>query len=487
MQPVNLFGLGLHADSSVLASENRLNCFYDLRTTETGKTITVRGTPGSYPLVADPNMQPSGLHVVNNILYFVTPLGLFSLDTGGVLTYLASGPVGHPYCMMADNYIQLMIVTGSEGWIYNIGTGVMTQITDVNFPATTRNVTYASGRFLCVKRDTREVYCSDQLDGLSWTSALGLPMFFTKEQSSDPAFTCVAQNGIVAVFGLDTIEFWQDAGLSPVPFQYIPGTTQGYGCKSRFSIKAVNDTTYFLGHGPQGGMGVFAIKGYTVTKVSTPDVDDIIKQWEVNGATFNYTHGTAYNAHGHDFYELTEGVFSPNIGSLLYDATTGIWSTTCTDNTNNSQNPAPKVHDVFISTLFNGQVVFRAENGSAGIYAMDVNAYNDSGAPVQRQVTTKHLRNNGNEFAISELVLLMDTGEVPLGQDFHITLEVSRDGGRTFGSPRPRTLGLTGQYKEPRVKWDRLGSARDFVLRFTMTDPIPFVIAGAEWETSVNG
>ena len=89
------------------------------------------------------------------------------------------------------------------------------------------------------------------------------------------------------------------------------------------------------------------------------------------------------------------------------------------------------------------------------------------------------------EFAISELELQMDTGSVPLGASYHISMEVSRDKGRTFGSPRSRTLGLIGQYKTPRVKWDRFGSSRTFVLRFSMTDPIPFVIASEAIETTV--
>lgn len=483
MQPINLFGTGLHADSSVIASENRLNCFYEIRQSDSGSTIMVRGTPGSYVVPLTQGMLIAGMHVVNGVLYFVSGNDLYTVDLYGTLTYLASAPFGGPYVRMADNYIQLMIVDGSHGYIYDIGAGTLTQITDVNFPSNTRNVCFISGRFVCAKRNTREFYCSAALDGLTWTYGGALPMFGTKEQASDALFTCTSHNGILALWGDDTVEFWQDAGLTPVPFQYIQGTTQSYGTKSLYSFANVNDTTYFLGHGAQGGWAVYSVKGYTVTKVSTSDIDDIIAGWAARGASFRYTHGLAYSAHGHDFYQLTE----EGEDSLLLDTTTGLWSRALTGNTNNSQmSQISHNHNAIMAVLYQGVNVFATSSESTPLCVFDQTAYSDEGQRVQRQVTTKRIRNGGNEFAITELVLIMDTGEVPVGQDYKIMLEVSRDGGRTFGSPRPRTLGLTGQYREPRVKWDRLGSAREFVLRFTMTDSIPFVIAGAEIETSVN-
>lgn len=482
LQPVNLFGMGLKADSSVIASESRLNCYYEIRQSDTGSTIVARDTPGYSRIYIPAELTPTGARVVNGVLYFTTGNALYSTDLSGEVAYLAAGSFGSPYASMSDNYIQLMIVDGSDSWIYDIASGVLTAITDVNFPAGAKNVCFISGRFVCPKPNTREFYCSAPLDGLTWSYLGSLPMFGTKEQASDPLFTVTAHNGIMTLWGDSTVEFWQDAGLSPVPFQYIQGTTQSYGTKSQYSIAQVNDATYFLGHGAQGGWAVFSVKGYTVSKVSTPDIEDILADWVKQGASFRYTHGVTFSTHGHDFYMLNDTGY----GTLLLDTTTGLWSRMLSGNSSNSQMGQTSVsHVAVFSVLYQGASVFIGQEQTPfGVFDQTQNS--EAGVSIQRQITTKHLRNGGNEFAISELVLLMDTGEVPLNQDYKISLEVSRDGGRTFGSPRPRTLGLTGQYKEPRVKWDRLGSARDFVFRLTMTDPIPFVIAGAEWELSVN-
>jgi hypothetical protein len=372
---------------------------------------------------------------------------------------------------MADCYSQLIIVTGFMGWIYDIPSGHLSQITDPNFPTYTKSVCFISGRFVVNDPDTRRFYCSAALDGTTWTY-LSLPMFATKEQASDALYMTVSQNGILVLLGFDTTEFWQDAGLSPVPFQLIQGTTQAYGTHSRYTVRKVNDSILFLGKNPQGSLGVYSIKGYSITKVSTTDIDEILANWVASGATLNYTKAVTFSAHGHDFYQLTDGPSRDN-GTLLYDATTGVWS---------------KGYDISWSTQWLGKTVVWGNTVLNGEYAtLDTNSFTSSFDVIQRQITTKHLRQNGNEFAISELVLLVDTGTAPLNKDYGITLEVSRDGGRTFGSPRRRSLGLTGQYRDPRVKWDRLGSAIDFVLRFTLTDPMPLVIAGALWEVSVNG
>ena len=45
-----------------------------------------------------------------------------------------------------------------------------------------------------------------------------------------------------------------------------------------------------------------------------------------------------------------------------------------------------------------------------------------------------------------------------------LTLEVSRDGGKTWGNWIQRSVGKVGEYF-PRLLWTRLGSARDRVWR----------------------
>lgn len=64
------------------------------------------------------------------------------------------------------------------------------------------------------------------------------------------------------------------------------------------------------------------------------------------------------------------------------------------------------------------------------------------------------------------------------GSDPKIMLQVSKDGGQTYGNERTVSIGTVGSYQK-RAIFRRLGSSKDFVLRVTMTDPVPFVITEA--------
>ena len=65
------------------------------------------------------------------------------------------------------------------------------------------------------------------------------------------------------------------------------------------------------------------------------------------------------------------------------------------------------------------------------------------------------------------------------GQNPQIVMQVSKDGGRTWGNERWTSFGMVGQYLGPRATWRRVGSARDFVFRFFVTDPVKFALTYA--------
>ena len=470
MKDYALFGSGLHATSYSISPDNRVNCYFEVRKDD-GRII-VRGTPGSAKQWELPVTLIRGWLVVNGVLYVVAGSHLYSVTITGVITHLAVLPTATGKVGMADNYAQICIVDGAGGYVFIIAAGTLTTITDVHFPNGAATVTCINSRFIVEKPSTREFYESDALDGLNWTY-ISLPIFGTKEQYSDPLSGVGSLNGVLILWGTKSIEFWQDIGSSPQPFGKVQGATQSYGLAARYSIAQINNDLFFLGQGGQGGPSVFAITGYTPTRVSSSDVEDILAGLAAN---FSLADATAitYSVSGHDFYQIT---FPAANVTLLYAVDTGIWSRVQSGN-------APARHFADQSIQFNKQTLL-SDPTSGNVYLLSSLFYTDNGQTIFRQVASREIRNDGMEFAISELELQMDTGSVPLGASYHISMEVSRDKGRTFGSPRSRTLGLIGQYKTPRVKWDRFGSSRTFVLRFSMTDPIPFVIASEAIETTV--
>lgn len=77
-----------------------------------------------------------------------------------------------------------------------------------------------------------------------------------------------------------------------------------------------------------------------------------------------------------------------------------------------------------------------------------------------------------------------DTGFVAGGrpEDPRILLYVSRDNGATFTAQADRPLGPVGVYAQ-RVRWNRCGSGFGIVLRFVVSDAVPFAALDLQVQT----
>ena len=472
MKEITLWGTGLRSRSASVCAEDRINCYYDIRKSPDGSKIAVRGTPGSSRWVALPQSPVRGLHTIGALLYVVAGNGLYSVTSTGIITRLGTLGTSSNRVGMSDNAIQLIIVDGAAGYILTLATSVMASIADAHFPNGATTVAFLKSVFIVeAPNTTRQFYVSAALDGTNWTYLSTLPIYATKESNNDPLYSVYAFNSVLFLFGTQSTELWQDAGLSPEPFQLITGGVQPYGLAARASVAQVGTSIMYLASGTQGGYVVMSSQGGTPGRVSSPDCEDLLTQWAATG-TLGDAIGLSYTIDGHDMYMLT---FPTANRSIFYDTTTSMWNFAQTG-------IAVGRHYAAYSTVYSGGLVF-SDSTSANLYIMSATAYSDDSNPILRQVTTKHMRSNGNKFAVADLALMLDTGSAPVGQAYNITLEVSRDQGNTFGSPRNKSVGAVGQYGSPRVNWARLGSAKDFVFRFKTTDPVPFAIASAEIST----
>jgi len=407
-----------------------------------------------------------------------TSLGTLNTSTGTVV--------------LQDNGVQLMIVDGSRGYVYTIVAGTYYQtalnaagsfgvITDPNFPNGATTVSFLNSRFLCEKSGTRQCYMSCQdssgiaYDGTRWTDATtGLAYYITKENASDVLVHADVLNGAIVLWGTSTIEFWQDVGSSPQPYARINGATQTWGLAAVNSVAFLNNTAYFLGQAQQGGVQVMALQGSVPARVSTSDIENLIAGF----STWTDASSLTYIVDGHPMYQIN----FPTAGrSFMYDSLTQFWSEL------QSGVGVQGVHFANIGVTYNTKF-YASDYGTGNVYQLLTTTYTDNSTPIKRQITTRHLHAEGNEFSIDELVLDMETGvglSTGQGSNPQIMLEVSKDGGRTFGPEKWVGVGAIGDYRV-RARWTRLGSARDFVFRFTMTDPIKFTILKG-WATTRQG
>jgi hypothetical protein len=165
---------------------------------------------------------------------------------------------------MQDNGVQLMMVDGTQAWCYTLVTGSYNQAAlnnagsfgkitaDANLPAGATTIAFLDGRIIVNKPNTRQFYVSGSYDCTLWTNSLSLPTYGTKENSSDLLVAVDVFNGAVVLWGAQSIEFWQDVGASPNPFQRINGTTQTWGLAAVQSRALLANTMIFLGRTRKG-------------------------------------------------------------------------------------------------------------------------------------------------------------------------------------------------------------------------------------------
>lgn len=480
MRRIPIFGSGLLSNSPYISRQRRLNCFFELRKDGDKQHVVARGTPGMVAILELPDAPIRGWRVVSNILYVVAGLSLckvlqnLSVTIIGTFDANSTGIVS-----ISDNGVQLLIVDGIAGYIYTIVTGSYAQsalnaagsfgkITDANFPNGTNSATFMDGRLIVAKANTRQFYVSEFYDGTGWTNVQSLPTYGTKDNSSDLLLAVSALNGVLTLYGEQSTEFWQNVGTSPLPFGRIAGATRNQGLAARYSIAFINDIQIFLGQNLYGGYSeVSLLQGFNTQRVSNDDIEHIIGNLSIWRDAIAF----GYMVDGHKMYQIT----FPSAGkSLLYDITSDLWSEL------QSGVGLTGRHMANLGISFNS-LNYASDSTTGIIYKMDDELFTDNGNPIKRQITTPHINHDGNRFAIDEVYLDMETGQglqYGQGSDPQIMLQVSKDGGRTFGIERWKSVGKVGQYKSPRVMWNRLGASQDFVLQFTMTEPTKFVVIG---------
>lgn len=468
MKPIPLFGYGVAGKSLPVTGQRRVNCYYEIHPDGDKQQISVYGTPGEtiFTDLSAANGAVRGMRNVTalGLLYLIVGNILYEVNNAGVATNRGSVTPGTGYVPMTDNGLQLLILDGTKGWIFTFATHVLAQIASPNFPQNATTCDFDSGFFLVDNPAVNgEFQKSAGYDGTTW-SATDLGIMYS---NPNPLLWVYALAGTLIIFGTFVTEFWINQGTVGFPYAPIKSATQPYGLGAKHSVAPLDNTLGFLGQNETGRVSVMSFNGSTAYRISTPDIDNIINGFAIksDAVAFGYVND------GHPFYQIT---FPNAQRTFLYDALTTLWSEVQTGV------GATGRHNCNIGTGFNG--AFYVGDATVGkVYLLDPTSFTDNGATIPRVLQSRHVFDGYNTLGVDELYLALETGVGLVsgqGSNPQIMMQVSKDGGRTFGTERWATLGALGEFKDHRAIWRRLGSGRDFVFKWTMTDPVKFSVIG---------
>ena len=464
MSMIPLFGLGQAGKSPFVTAKQMTNVYAEIRPQGEKSSLVAYGTPG-LDLFVDFGATPprGGLEFPSLSVCFVVHRGvLWEVNNAGVATNRGILSTTTGRVDMESNGVQVMIVDGTYGYIYNTSTNVFATITDPDFPANPVTVAYLGRRFVVNFNGSGRFYCSDIDNGLSW-DALN---FASAETNPDPIVAVWVSNGQLALLGTKTTEYWGLSGAVDFPYSLIAGTAQEWGLAATWSLAKFDNSMCGLFKNDQGQVMVARMNGYVPQKISTPDMDSII-----NGYT-NTADATAYSylLGGHTMYVIS----FPSAGeSWMFDGSTGFWSKL-------KSYGLTRYRGEFAFPFLSAIVV--ADYNTGRLYRMNANSYTDNGDPIEREIIGETLRSpDGNFMDINTVRVDMEVGmglTSGQGVDPQIALSISRDNGNTWGPDMWKAAGKIGEYAT-RVEWRRLGSPRVFTPKLRLTDPVPFCIVSA--------
>jgi len=428
-----------------------------------------------------------GMFSQNGIVYFVigNQVGHVTQNTDGTLNFAVSGilATNSGPVSISSNSQQLLILDGTgTGYVLSLPPFTAPQafpITSAGWPQGTYGV-FIDDYFVVMQKNSRQFNLSSLLDGTTWD-----PLFYaTKEGNSDNIVSLLAAHDDLWIFGNQTIEIWSNTGAANFPFQRVPGLIINEGCAAQFSTVNVSDNVFWLGQSVRGRGIVWKASGFQPTRISNYSIEYMISQMPRIDDAIAYS----YTENGHVFYVL---YFPTANQTLAYDDTTGMWHERGFWNTLTGQ------YDAHLGQCYafafgldligsrNSPVIY---NQTSNYYQDDVSPNGQPNAvtqnPIRRLRSSPHVSDelkvyNHDLLQIDMQVGIGISGTPPTpGVNPQVMMQMSDDGGFTWGNERWLSAGAQGQYKK-RVKFWRLGKSKDRCYRVVISDPVPVAFVDA--------
>jgi hypothetical protein len=367
-----------------------------------------------------------------------------------------------------------VIVDGLYGYLYNIATHTLTQITDAAFLPADR-VAFIDGWLIFNHVGTQTFFTTAPTP---YTVTFSGSFYALKDSSSDNLVTLMENNRELWLIGERTSEVWYDAGGANFAFSRIPGVAPQIGCSAAQSIARLGSSLVWLGKSERGENIVIKTEQYSYVDISTRAVEAAIASYPLVSDAI----GFVYEEEGHLFYVLT---FPTADKTWVYDHTSSEAAGTPQWHERASFNPnTGALHRDKASCFANYQNIrvvgdFQEQKG----YQMSRRYYTDGNTPLVCIRRTPYVWSKEDRRRMFMASLQIDFApgvgnSAGTGSDPHLMLRSSRDNGATFGTEFFIPVGKTGEYLNRAIK-RRLGVSRNYVAEVRYTEPTNRDIVGA--------
>ena len=302
--------------------------------------------------------------------------------------------------------------------------------------------------------------------------------FFLSTGSSDCVNGLIAVSNYLYVFGPKSVEVKSYQGGEYATWSDLYFSAQStFGLESPNSLCQVGNTVFFISSGQQRGKCVMAVTQTNFEVISDQWLDEKLES-EVTDTAYIFPYSTSH----HMFIVMQANTIGE---TWAYDLSTREWAQRTSRDHNTTLEKQWRVGGVAYWRekfyAFTNDGLFCHFAGWTEQWKDDVEM------PVIRHRQGPVFSSENRPFIIEELALECNTGSNPVrGTKAEVLLEVSKDGGMTFGNVRSASFGLTGEYSH-RVRWHALGMTRLAVVRITFSEPMDFVLTDCDVRAAKTG
>lgn len=365
--------------------------------------------------------------------------------------------LGSGFVSMKHGRDQLVVVTGDLGYTLNLTSGALSQITSDGWRGS-EWVEELDGYFIFVDPQTDQFYIS----GIDNAASLNALDFSSADTAPDNVVTHRVFKRELVLFGTRTTEIWINSGAPDFPLARYNSTPIEVGIVGKRAAVKAADSLFFIGQTEGGARFVYEMQGHQPVRISHKGVEEALALSTDIASASMWT----YLEPGHEFV----GINAPGMETTwVFDASTRQWHE----------------RGAWVDGAWTQFPMDYVTHYGASHYAGHGSTFYRLSADVQTlpvglmkcERTWPHLIHPSMKpVSYSCLELACSTGN---GQT--LTLEISNDGGSTFGAPLQKSLGATGQ-RMKRIRWMGLGSSRDRVFRLSVTPTVPVNLHAAALE-----
>ena len=463
-----------------------------------------RGSYVSSVGLASQNQQENCFVVFGNVLYRIDWVGnvdalgnvapgsgrVCFAETGGINPYLlvADGTNLWAYSLIDGGALRRITlpqrVTGDGGQINPSSVAVVAGSVAIN-DRTSGFIYYSIPYPLNSAR--REVFVMQEVDGTMqpvtdpdnkykvlkqevdafdymFYDSYGVQQYFNAEVSSDNVRNIIAVGENLYLFGYKTVEIWQrGSGEDSTWTRQSYTTNASNGIQAPYTIAVCGSNIFYFGSGASYAKGIFCVSGQSYKKISEDWLDDKLLE-ETGDTAFAF----AYAQGDYVFYVL----HLTNVGECwVFDTATQTWHQRVSRNPRTGKEVRWRVSAL---SWFKGEFVAFCNDGS--IYSFSDEYWFEDFADGSKLPMIRHrqgalLIDDCRPFIFDELAIECSVGcwaDYKLQPE--LLLEISKDGGMTFGNVRTCRMGRTGDYSH-RVRFHALGYQRLCVIRITYSHP----------------